>query len=130
MFTKIKNTSVEIAQKIAAAKVAPTEAQARSVLFLAGVALLALGLSVDVTAQGFTQTNYNDEKIANAVNTLMTFLEGSFGALIMAASGIGAIMSAAFGQYKAALSLMVVSVGAFILRSIIGTFFNDQSIQD
>jgi hypothetical protein len=130
MFTKIKNASVEIAQKIAAAKVAPTEAQARSVLFIAGVALLALGLSVDVTAQGFTQTTYNDEKIANAVNTIMTFLEGSFGALIMAASGVGAIMSAAFGQYKAALSLMVVAVGSFILRSIIGTFFNDQSIQD
>jgi hypothetical protein len=47
----------------------------------------------------------------------------------MAASGVGAIMSAAFGQYKAALSLMVVAVGAFILRSLISTFFNDMGIQ-
>ena len=133
MFTKIKNASVTLAQKIAAAKVAPTEAQARTALFIAGVSLLALGLSADVVAQGtggFTQTNYNDQKIANAVNAIMTYLEGSFGALIMAASGVGAIMSAAFGQYKAALSLMVVAVGSFILRSLIGTFFNDISIQD
>ena len=131
MFIKIKNASVTLAQKIAAAKVAPTEAHARAVLFIAGVSLLALGLSADVVAQGgFTQTNYNDVKIANAVNAIMTYLEGSFGALIMAASGIGAIMSAAFGQYKAALSLMVVAVGSFILRSLIGTFFNDTMIQD
>jgi hypothetical protein len=131
MFTKIKNASVTLAQKIAAAKVAPTEAQARTALFIAGVSLLALGLSADVVAQsGFTNTNYNDQKIANAVNAIMTYLEGSFGALIMAASGVGAIMSAAFGQYKAALSLMVVAVGSFILRSLIGTFFNDTMIQD
>jgi hypothetical protein len=46
----------------------------------------------------------------------------------MAASGIGAILSAAFGQYKMALSCMVVAVGAFILRSMLNTFFNTQSI--
>jgi hypothetical protein len=131
MLTKIKNASLTLAQKIAAAKVAPTEAQARTALFLAGVSLLALGLSVDATAQsGMVTTNYNDVKIANAVNAILTYLEGSFGALIMAASGVGAIMSAAFGQYKAALSLMVVAVGSFILRSLIGTFFNDTMIQD
>jgi hypothetical protein len=39
-------------------------------------------------------------------------------------------MSAAFGQYKAALSLMIVAVGAFILRSFMSTFFNDLNIQD
>ena len=47
----------------------------------------------------------------------------------MVAAGIGAILSSAFGQYKAALSLLVVAVGAFILRSIIGTFFNDNNVQ-
>ena len=47
----------------------------------------------------------------------------------MAAAGIGAIMSAAFGQFKASLSLMVVAIGAFILRSLMGTFFNDIGIQ-
>ena len=131
MFIKIKNASVTLAQKIAAAKVAPTEAHARAVLFIAGVSLLALGLSADVVAQTTPGAiAYNDEKVSNAVNAIMLYLEGSFGALIMAASGIGAIMSAAFGQYKAALSLMVVAVGSFILRSLIGTFFNDQNIME
>ena len=131
MFIKIKNASVTLAQKIAAAKVAPTEAHARAVLFIAGVSLLALGLSADVVAQITPGAiAYNDEKVSNAVNAIMLYLEGSFGALIMAASGIGAIMSAAFGQYKAALSLMVVAVGSFILRSLIGTFFNDQNIME
>jgi hypothetical protein len=130
--TKIKNATTTVAQKISAASIAPTESQARSVLFIAGIAILGLGLSHEVAAQVGTQTTeiqYNDERIANAVNAIMTYLEGSFGALIMAASGVGAIMSAAFGQYKAALSLMVVAVGSFILRSLISTFFNDTNVQ-
>ena len=130
MITKIKNAYVTLGQKISAATIAPTEKQARLALFVAGVAVLGLGLSHNVIAQSPPAViNYNDDRITNAVNAIMTYLEGSFGALIMAASGVGAIMSAAFGQYKAALSLMVVAVGSFILRSLIGTFFNDQNIQ-
>ena len=131
MITKIKNAYVAVGQKVSAAMVAPTEKQARLALFVTGVAVLGLGLSHEVVAQigGQAAINYNDERIANAVNAIMTYLEGSFGALIMAASGIGAIMSAAFGQYKAAFSLMAVAVGSFILRSLISTFFNDQNIQ-
>ncbi len=135
--SKAKSASLKLSQRIGAAAHAPSEAHARSALFVFGVAILAVGLSADVTAQvgggGFGVaggTKYNDFRIANAVNTIMTYLEGSFGALVMAASGIGAILSAAFGQYKAALSLMVVAVGSFILRSFISTFFNDINIQE
>ena len=129
---KIVSEKIKTAcQYTAASFAAPSEAQVRTIIFLAGISMLAISLSLDATAQnGNTFTKYNDAKVANAVNAIMTYLEGSFGALIMAASGIGAIMSAAFGQYKAALSLMVVAVGAFILRSIMSTFFNDQNIQD
>ena len=86
------------------------------------------GFTDGITAQSGS-TKYNDARIANAVNAVMTYLEGTFGALVMAAAGIGAILSAAFGQYKAALSLMVVAIGAFILRSLMSTFFNDVSVQ-
>lgn len=130
---KIVSEKIKTAcQYTAASFAAPSEAQVRTIIFLAGISMLAISLSLDATAQGtggHTTTKYNDAKVANAVNAIMTYLEGSFGALIMAASGIGAIMSAAFGQYKAALSLMVVAVGAFILRSIMSTFFNDENIQ-
>ena len=126
--TKIHNAQVSLAQRLGAAFVAPTETHGRAVLFVAGLALLAIGLSADVVAQEALDSSINDSKIASAVNVIMLYLEGSFGALIMAAAGVGAIMSAAFGQYKAALSLMVVAVGAFILRSFISTFFNDTNI--
>lgn len=131
--TKIKNTHLSLCQRLGAMTVCPSEKQGRAVLFVAGLAVLALGLSHEVVAQtggGAMGTKYNDVRIANAVNAIMTYLEGTFGALIMAAAGIGAIMSAAFGQYKAALSLMVVAVGAFILRSLMSTFFNDDGIME
>jgi len=130
---EVKRAHRELCQRAGALVVAPSEKHARIALFVAGVAVLSLGMSLDVIAQinggGSNLAKYNDTKIANAVNVIMTYLEGSFGALVMAAAGIGAILSAAFGQYKAALSLMVVAVGAFILRSLISTFFNDISIQ-
>jgi hypothetical protein len=99
-------------------------------LFTLGVGLLAVGMSGGVVAQtDLVDVEYNDVRLANAVDRIFTYLEGSFGALIMVASGLGAIMSAAFGQYKAALGCLVVAVGAFILRSVLSTFFNTESLE-
>jgi uncharacterized membrane protein len=100
-------------------------------LFAVGTAIVVAGVVDDAMAQvsSGAAIQYNAERIDAAVNAIMTYLEGAFGALIMAAAGVGAIMSAAFGQYKASLSLLVVAVGSFILRSLIGTFFNDVGIQ-
>jgi hypothetical protein len=108
------------------------------ILLAAGVIALGAGLSVDAIAQsgggsGFPEASnggIEDARIANAVSTLFKYLEGSFGALIMAGAGIMAIASAAFGQYKAAMSCMIVAVGAFILRSFMNTFFNTTSLPD
>lgn len=104
-------------------------------LFLIGVALIVGGLSLEATAQGSGgggggghAITYNDARLANSINALFTYLEGTFGALVMVTAGVGAIMSAATGQYKAALGLLIVAVGAFILRSVLSTFFNDTSI--
>lgn len=137
MFSKLKNNYVTVAQRLSACMVAPTEKQARTALFVAGVAILGVGLSGDLYAQygaggqaGIYGNSVNDARIQGAVQAIMQYLEGSFGALIMAASGVGAIMAAAFGQYKAALSLMVVAVGSFILRNLINTFFNNSGLMD
>jgi hypothetical protein len=130
VMARTKSAYLTACQSFGAVRVAPSEKQARVALFVFGVAILALGLTHEGMAQGMAGgTKYNDSRIANAVNAIMTYLEGSFGALVMAASGIGAILSAAFGNFKAALSLMVVAVGAFVLRSFMSTFFNDISIQ-
>jgi hypothetical protein len=132
LFAKTHEAALDVTRKIAIAKSAPTEKQAQTILFVAGIICLGIGLSGDVFATGggweARQGQIEDQRIANAVAVLFKFLEGSFGALVMAASGIGAILSAAFGQYKMALSCMVVAVGAFILRSMLNTFFNTQSI--
>lgn len=97
-------------------------------LFVLGIALVTFGIYSGASAQ--LETTYNDQRLVNSVNAILTYIEGSFGALVMVAAGIGAILSSAFGQYRAALGLLVVAVGAFILRSIISTFFNDENIQE
>ena len=122
-----KEGFAKIGRYVGAFQVAPSPAQVQGILLLVGVGLLVAGLSMDSSAQA-VQARYNDVRISQAVNVILMHLEGSFGALVMVAAGIGAIMSSAFGQYKAALALMVVSVGAFILRSLVGTFFNDRNI--
>ena len=123
---KINGSYRHLGQVVGAAKFAPSETQGRVTLFALGIALLAVGLSVDASALA---TDYNDDRISNSVNAILTYLEGSFGALVMVTAGIAAILSSAFGQYRAALGALVVAVGAYILRSFMSTFFNDNNIQ-
>jgi hypothetical protein len=134
---KVKRVYTSTCQKVAVTMHAPTERQAQAMLFVVGFGLLAAGLAANANAQigggfggsGGLTTRYNDARMSNAVNAILTYLEGTFGALIMVASGIGAILSAAFGQYRAALGCLVVAVGAFILRSFLATFFNDKNVK-
>ena len=110
----------------------PSRSQIQFCLFAVGVTLLTVGMlhgahAIDGGGPDMT-TEYNDTRVANSVTTILRYLEGSFGALVMVVSGIGAILSAAFGQYKAALGCLVVAVGAFILRSFMTTFFNTEGI--
>lgn len=127
--SKLNGKTVSFAQKVSAMIVAPSQRQAQIALFVFGVAILSIGLADMSFARNSGTISYNDTRITQSVNAVLTYLEGSFGALVMVASGIGAILSAAFGQYRAALGLMVVAIGAFILRSLMSTFFNDAGIQ-
>ncbi len=125
--TKARAVYTSIGQKVGAAFAAPSQTQMQVGLFVVGAALLSSGILADAIAQA-GPGNYNDERVAEVTNRIFAYTEGTFGALLMVAAGIGAIFSAAVGQYKAALGLLVVAVGAFILRSLVGTFFNDQGI--
>lgn len=60
-----------------------------------------------------------------ACNGILSLVEGTFGALITAGAGIGAIIASAVGGFKQAWSLLVVGVGAFILRAYITLFNGD-----
>ena len=66
---------------------------------------------------------FDDSLIRFSVGNLFRFIEGAFGALLVVGAGIGAIIAATVGAYKMALSLLVTSVGAFILRAYVSLFF-------
>lgn len=128
----MKKSMLEICQKVGAFFACPSRAQVQFALFAFGITLLAAGTVSGVVAQvgDPLEITYNDERLSESVNAILTYLEGSFGALIMVCAGLGAILSSAFGQYRAALGCLIIAVGAFILRSFLSTFFNDLNIQD
>jgi hypothetical protein len=128
MLKVIKEKYTQVCQSFAG-KSAPSSQTVQLCLFTLGVILISSGLVLDASAQGYTpKANYNDARIAESADVILIYLNGAFGALVMVASGIGAIISGAFGQYRAALGLMVVAVGSFIVRSLISTWFNDTSL--
>ena len=137
LVNKIRKGYLKSCQAIGASLHAPSTRTMQGALVLVGVGLLALGTARIATAQGVDQAlegidahfQYNDTRISAAANIILTYLEGSFGALVMVAAGLGAILSSAFGQYKAALGCLIIAVGSFILRSVMGTFFNTENIQ-
>lgn len=70
----------------------------------------------------------DEERITDAGTLLLGLIEGPFGALVMIVSGLVAIIAAAMGAYRSAMSCLVVAVGAFILRTIVAIFFPDSGI--
>lgn len=105
------------------------ERHATSLLLLLGIVLLTGGLVEFSAAQGpgpagsFSEADFDDTLIKNSVGNLFKLVEGAFGALIMVVAGLGAIVAAAMGAYRAAVGMLVVAVGAFILRSLVSLFF-------
>lgn len=57
-----------------------------------------------------------------ACSRTLGYLQGGFGTLVAAAAGMGAIVAAALGGFKAAWALFVVSVGCFIIRTYLTLF--------
>ena len=126
IISKANSLYMSSCQRVGAFINTPSKAQGQLALFAVGIMLLTFAVGFDAVAD--RTIKYNDRRVVEATNGVLLYLEGSFGALVMVASGIGAILSSAFGQYRAALGLMVVAIGAFILRSLMSTFFNDQNI--
>jgi hypothetical protein len=127
MLKIVKEKYTQVCQSVAG-KSAPSSQTVQLCLFALGVILISSGLVLEASAQYTPKANYNDARIAESADVILIYLNGAFGALVMVASGIGAIISGAFGQYRAALGLMVVAVGSFIVRSLISTWFNDTSL--
>jgi hypothetical protein len=127
--------SVRTGYRSACTKVAVCGMQHSNKLLLGlGVVLIAGGVAdfslAQVRGQGptgsFTEANYDDELVRSGVGNLFRLIEGAFGALIMVVAGLGAIIAAAMGAYRAALGMLVVALGAFILRALVSLFFGQQ----
>ncbi len=114
---QLKDTLLSLKPKL-------SEPVIQGILFCIGFALILAAGSDFAFAQGGGGAPFgNDDKIREATIIVLKFIEGNFGALIMVCAGVGSIMSAAFGQYRSALGLMVVAIGSFILRTLVLTFF-------
>lgn len=117
----IRNKYAAICRKLYVA----SSSNSTALLFVLGIGLLATGL-VDVSlandpGKGVANGDY---RIANFGTMAFELIEGNLGSLIMISAGLAAIIAAAFGAYRAAVGLLVVAVGAFILRSLVDIFFN------
>lgn len=84
---------------------------------LLSLAVIAICSVLLVADNAFAQ--FDDGKYTTVCQNAMKYLEGDFGALLTALAGIGAIVASAVGGFKVAWSLLVVAVGAFILREFI-----------
>ena len=100
-------------------------------LISAGMLVLLTDLNYLAWAQNgpggtWSEAQFDDTLIRNSVGNLFRLIEGAFGALIMVVSGIGAIVAAAMGAYRAAVGMIVVAVGSFILRALVSLFFGSE----
>jgi hypothetical protein len=131
MKTETQDTCVPTPAQKSTSTLSPVETNFALALVVTGLAVIALGIFDDATAQSSPGAIifYNEGPITNQANAIMTYLEGSFGALIMASSGVAAILCAVFRKWKAAGVLLLVAAATFILRALISTFFNDVGIQ-
>jgi hypothetical protein len=125
----VKKIYLSGCQKAGAFMNAPSKQHIQLMLLGIGVGLVSFGLvDAAMADQNLNQNPVVDgTAFRNATCVVFRYLEGSFGALVMVASGVGAILSAAFGQYRAALGLMVVAIGSFIIRSLTATFFGQKN---
>lgn len=60
-----------------------------------------------------------------AIQEICGHIQGNFGALLMSAAGVGAVISGAMGNFRASYALIIVGVGAFTTSAIMSLFFPD-----
>ncbi len=98
-------------------------------LLVLGTVLLVGGLADFSFAQagdiGDADDSFDQSRIVAAVEFLLSMIEGALGALIMVVAGIAAIVAAAMGAYRAAVGMLAVAIGAFILRALVSLFFGE-----
>ena len=70
------------------------------------------------------RTKNNGDNSHKSGERIFEIIENNLGSLVIIAAGLAALISAAFGAYHVAVGLLVITLGAFIIRSLVGIFFN------
>ena len=92
------------------------EAAARMALIVSGLAMITA--SALEAAWAFESAEF-------AIQELCGHMQGSLGALLMSAAGVGAVISGAFGNFRASFSFIVVGIGAFTTSTMMSLYFPD-----
>lgn len=77
---------------------------------------IALGLVLSDDAYAF-------ESAKVAIEELCGHMQGSLGALLMSAAAVGAIVAAAFGNFRASFSFLITGIGAFTVSTMLSLYF-------
>ncbi len=87
------------------------------------VVLLALMVCTILVMDHYAYAAFDETRYKTICSRVLTLLEGKFGAMLTAATGVGAVVSAALGSFKMAWGLVIVSVGCFIAKGYVALFF-------
>jgi MFS family permease len=87
------------------------------------VSLFSLGITM--ISISLPEYSFAFESAKFAIKEICGHMMGNLGALLMTAAGVGAVVSAAFGNFKASYGLIITGVGAFTISSLLGLFFKD-----
>jgi len=93
-------------------------------LWVLGLLLISSGLGGVSQAQTVDFVRVPDTEFVSATCRVLMLVEGSLGALLVTISGIIAIVSAAFGGFRASTAMVATGTLAFVLRDFIDLYFD------
>jgi hypothetical protein len=97
--------------------------------FLLGVFTLVFGITENSLAQAASAPTPPDTRaIDEAICWILYFQNHSWGALLAATTGVSALVSAAVGNYKAALSFLAVCIGSYAPAPLATLYFGDAAL--
>ena len=95
-------------------------------LFVFGVCILTYGLAKFSYAD--VASSAAEDIIKEQLCKILTLIQGPFGALITIVAGLAAIVTAAMGGYKLAMSCVVIACGSYIISAFVALFFGPDMV--
>jgi hypothetical protein len=65
------------------------------------------------------------ESAKKAIQEICGHMEGNLGGLLMTTAGVGALVAAAFGNFRASHSMLITAIGAATVSTILSLYFAD-----